>query len=340
MNKSNPLYKEDINYILSTKGINQLKGKTILITGATGLLGMCMIDALMTLGEVNVIAIGRNKEKAKERLGEYYNSPQFTFLQQDVCQPFPSSLKVDYIIPLASNTHPKAYSQFPVETVLTNVKGAENALELALECGATLLYPSSVEVYGNARGEDIFTEDYTGNLNLLNSRACYPESKRVCEALCQSYISEKGVDVKIVRLSRIFGPSMLLSDTKASSQFILKAVAGEDIVLKSKGNQFFSYTYVADAVAAMIYVMQNGAVGVPYNISAEACNVHLRDFAELCAKAVGKKVIFDLPDEVEQKGFSIAVNAILDNRQLLAAGWNPHYDMTNAVERTINILCS
>ena len=175
MNKSNPLYKEDINYILSTKGIDKLKGKTVLITGATGLLGMCMIDALMTLGEVNVIAVGRNKEKAKERLGEYYNSPQFTFLQQDVCQPFPSSLKVDYIIPLASNTHPKAYSQFPVETVLTNVKGAENALDLADRCGATLLYPSSVEVYGNARGEDIFTEDYTGNLNLLNSRACYPE---------------------------------------------------------------------------------------------------------------------------------------------------------------------
>ncbi len=340
MNKSNPLYKEDISYILSTKGIDQLKGKTVLITGATGLLGMCMIDALMTLGEVNVIAVGRNKDKANDRLGEYYNSPQFTFLQQDVCQPFPSHLMVDYVIPLASNTHPKAYSQFPVETVLTNVKGAENALELAERCGATLLYPSSVEVYGNARGEDIFTEDYTGNLNLLNSRACYPESKRVCEALCQSYISEKGTDVKIVRLSRIFGPSMLLSDTKASSQFILKAVAGEDIVLKSKGNQFFSYTYVADAVAAMIYVMLNGAVGVPYNISVEACNVHLRDFAELCAKAVGKKVIFDLPDEVEQKGFSIAVNAILDNRQLLAIGWNPHYDMTNAVERTINILCS
>ncbi len=340
MNKSNPLYKEDISYILSTKGIDQLKGKTVLITGATGLLGMCMIDALMTLGEVNVIAVGRNKDKANDRLGEYYNSPQFTFLQQDVCQSFPSHLMVDYVIPLASNTHPKAYSQFPVETVLTNVKGAENALELAERCGATLLYPSSVEVYGNARGEDIFTEYYTGNLNLLNSRACYPESKRVCEALCQSYISEKGTDVKIVRLSRIFGPSMLLSDTKASSQFILKAVAGEDIVLKSKGNQFFSYTYVADAVAALIYVMLNGAVGVPYNISVEACNVHLRDFAELCAKAVGKKVIFDLPDEVEQKGFSIAVNAILDNRQLLAIGWNPHYDMTNAVERTINILCS
>ena len=340
MNKSNPLYKEDISYILSTKGIDQLKGKTVLITGATGLLGMCMIDALMTLGEVNVIAVGRNKEKANDRLGEYYNSPQFTFLQQDVCQPFPSNLKVDYVIPLASNTHPKAYSQFPVETVLTNVKGAENALELAERCGGILLYPSSVEVYGNARGEDIFTEDYTGNLNLLNSRACYPESKRVCEALCQSYISEKGTDVKIVRLSRIFGPSMLLSDTKASSQFILKAVAGEDIVLKSKGNQFFSYTYVADAVAAMIYVMLNGAVGVPYNISVETCNVHLRDFAEFCAKAVGKKVIFDLPDEVEQKGFSIAMNAILDNRQLLAIGWNPHYDMTNAVERTINILCS
>jgi len=338
MNKNNPLYKEDLNNILQTKGINTLKGKSILITGATGLLGVCMIDALMMLDDVKVYAVGRSKEKAKNRLGEHFCNPMFEFIEQDVCNPFPEDLKVDYIIPGASNTHPLAYSQYPVETMCINIKGAEHALNLAVACGATVLYPSTVEVYGNARGTDIFTEDYTGILNLATSRACYTESKRASEALCQSYISERGAKVKIVRLSRIFSPTMLESDSKASSQFIKKAIAGEDIVLKSKGEQFFSYTYVADAVSAMLHVMLNGENGVAYNISAESCNVHLKDFARICAETAGKEVVFELPSETEMKGFSIAMQAILDNSKLKSIGWTPRYEMKDAVERTISIL--
>lgn len=338
INKNNPLYKEDIQNILKTKNIEQLKGKSFLITGATGLLGSHLIDALMFVDGVKIYAVGRNKEKASERLGEYYDLPNFTFIQQDVCNPFPEDVNVDYIIPLASNTHPLAYSQFPMETLLINIKGAEHALNLAVKCGATVLYPSTVEVYGNATGTDVFTEDYTGKLNLSNSRSCYTESKRCAEAMCQSYIAERGAKVKIVRLSRIFGPTMLLSDSKASSQFILKAVNNEDIVLKSKGNQFFSYTYATDAVSAMLHVLINGEYGVAYNVSNEMCDVHLKDFAQMCAECNGKSVVFDLPSETEQKGFSIAVQAILDSSRLKNIGWTPLYNMKDAVWRTVEML--
>lgn len=338
LNKQHPLYQEDLSYILSVKGIERMKGKSILITGATGLIGVHMIDALMKLGDVKVYAVGRNKERAAERLGEYYDSPNFVFLEQDVCQPFSEDLHVDYVIPGASNTHPMAYSQYPIETIMINIKGAEHALELASRTDAVVLYPSTVEVYGNARGNDVFTEDYTGQLNLSTSRSCYTESKRVSEALCQSYIAEKGVDVKIARLSRVFGPTMLESDTKASSQFIKKALAGEDIVLKSKGDQYFSYTYVTDAVAAMLHIMLNGETGKAYNISNDKCNVHLRDFASMCANIAGKEVVFDLPDEAEQKGFSIASQAILSNIRLNNSDFYPVYDMYGSLLRTLSIL--
>ena len=220
------------------------------------------------------------------------------------------------------------------------MKGAEQALEKALACGAMVLYPSTVEVYGNARDDDDFTEDYTGKLNLANARACYPESKRLSEALCQSYIAERGVQVKIVRLSRVFGPTMLMSDSKASSQFIQKALAGEDIVLKSKGEQLFSYTYTADAVSAMLHVLLHGEEGVAYNISAEMCNVRLKDFAQICAEWAQKQAVFDLPSETEQKGFSIAMRAILDNTRLKGLDWRPQYTMKDAVCRTLSILKS
>ena len=337
MQKNHPLYKEDLQRILSVRGIDSLRGKSILITGATGLIGMHLIDALMLMGDVHVYAVGRSKAKAAERLGEYYSSPCFTFVEQDVCNPLPD-VRVDYIIPLASNTHPLAYSQYPVETLLINVKGAEHALNLALKHSATVMYPSSVEVYGNARGEDVFTEDYTGALNLANCRACYPESKRTAEALCLSYAAEHGARVKIGRLSRVFGPTMLLSDSKASSQFLKKAIAGEDIILKSKGNQYFSYTYVTDAVCAMLHIMLNGENAVAYNISNEMCDVHLKDFAQTCAEYNGRDVVFDLPSATEQKGFSIAVQAILDNTRLKATGWQPYYTMADAVKRTVDIL--
>lgn len=329
---------EDLRRVLAVKGVERLRGKSVLVTGATGLLGVHLIDALMALGEVTVIAVGRSRERAAGRLGEHLSSPLFRFVEQDVQKAFPEDITADYIIPLASNTHPLAYSQYPAETMLINLKGAEHALELARRCGATVLYPSTVEVYGNARGDDMFTEDYTGQLNLSTSRACYSESKRSCEALCQSYAAEYGVKVRIARLSRVFGPTMLMSDTKASSQFIRKALDGEDIVLKSEGNQFFSYTYATDAVAAMLHIMLNGEDGTAYNIASDSCNVHLRDFAGLCAELCGRDVVFDLPSESERKGYSVAVNAILDTTRLRTSGFSPSYTMRDAVARTIHIL--
>ena len=344
LNKRHPLYQEDLMRVLEIPEIDKLKGKSFLITGATGLIGVCMIDALIYYNhqgaDIRLFAVGRSWEKAKARLGEYEQDEHFHFIEQNVRQPLPDDLNVDFIIPLASNTHPLAYSQYPIETIEINVKGAEHALNKALACGATVLYPSTVEVYGNARGEDVFTEDYTGKLNLSTARACYPESKRLSEALCLSYMAEHGVNVKIARLSRVFGPTMLPSDTKASSQFILKALCGEDIVLKSKGEQYFSYTYVADVVKAMLYILIHGETGKAYNVSNRECDVKLKDFARACARWAGKKVVFDLPSESERRGYSVAMYAILDPLRLLSLGCLPLYSFHEAIERTLDILAN
>lgn len=335
-----PLYIEDILNILSVKGVDELAGKRFLITGATGMLGVVLIDVLMALPSVKVYAVGRCKEKAFLRLGHHFSNSDFVFIQQDVTTPFDTGLVVDYIIPLASNTHPLGYSKFPIETMLINIEGAKYALDLATACGAIVIYPSSVEVYGDAVSDKGFDEESNGTLNLSTSRACYTESKRSSEALCQSYAAEKGTKVKIVRLGRIFGPTMLESDTKASSQFIQNALECKDIILKSNGMQFFSYVYVADAIAGLLYVLLYGEYARTYNVSSEKTNIRLKDFAGICADFAGSKVTFDLPDEEEKRGYSMAKNAILDNSLIKSIGYIPMYSVNDAIMRTIKILKS
>lgn len=338
MNKSHRLYQEDMRQILANNKMALLEGKSILVTGATGMLGVCLIDALMINGNVNVIAVGRSREKAKERLGEYYNCENFLFVEQDVIQPLPADLKPDYIIIGASNTHPLAFSSQPINTILTNIVGTKNALDIAVKCNAKVLFLSSGEIYGNSSINLPFKEENTGTLDLSTARASYTEAKRLCEALCQSYIAEKNLDVKIARLCRIFGPTMLMTDSKASSQFIKNALHQEDIILKSEGTQQYSYIYVAEAISAMLHILLCGKTGTAYNVSNALCDIRLKDFAAICSSFCDRQVVFEIPSEHEKKGYSIANYALLDNTKLKSIGFVPQYNIEDAICRTLKIL--
>lgn len=320
----------------------QLRGRSILISGATGMIGSFLIDVLMEKGlDVTVYALGRSEEKAKNRFTRWWDDPHFVFVSCDINKGLDLDVQtVDYVFHAASNTHPVAYATDPIGTITTNIIGTDNLLSFATEHGVRrVLFASSVEVYGENRGDrEYFTEDYCGYIDCNTLRAGYPESKRAGEALCQAYIRQKGLDVVIPRLARTYGPTMLMSDTKALSQFLKKGIAGEDIVLKSAGTQLFSYTYVADAVSAVLYCLFNGQCGEAYNVADAASDIMLRDLAGIIADCVGTKVVFDLPDATESAGYSKATKAIMDSEKLRTLGWCAQYDMRAGLERTLRIL--
>ena len=132
---------------------------------------------------------------------------------------------------------------------------------------------------------------------------------------------------------------MLMSDTKAISQFIRKGIAGEDIVLKSAGTQYYSYTYVSDAVSGLLYVLLNGENGEAYNIADERSDIMMKDLAAIIAGVAGKKVVFEIPDAVEAAGYSTATKARLDGKKLKKLGWDAKYSINEGIKRTIEILC-
>lgn len=345
---ANQKYMEDVRYVGQLDlPWDKLKGKNIMLSGATGMIGSFLIDVIFDKNrkdnlDCTVYALGRNEERAKARFGELAADSHFVFIPYDVKMPFARDDlgRIDFVLHLASNTHPMQYATDPIGTVTTNIIGAQNMLDFAVEHkAARFAFASSNEIYGENRGDtEFFDEDYCGFINSNTLRAGYPESKRCSEALCQAYIAQKGLDVVIPRLTRTYGPTMLMSDTKAISQFIKKGAAGEDIVLKSAGTQFYSYEYVADSVSGLLTVLLCGKCGEAYNIADEKNDIMLKDLAAVIAGINGKKVVFELPDAVEAAGYSTATKARLDGHKLQALGWSPRYDIRAGIPRTIEIL--
>lgn len=325
---------------------NLLKNKSFLISGATGMIGKCLIDIIMYKNEqenlnCKIIALGRNKEKAENRLGKYFDNKNFKFVESDINKVIDiEDESIDYILHAASSTHPLQYSNDPIGTITANVMGTYNLLELAsIKNTKRFLFASSVEIYGeNRKDVDKFDEKYLGYIDCNTVRAGYPESKRTGETLCQAFIKQKELDVVIARLSRVFGPTMLMSDSKASSQFIKNGINEEDIVLKSEGLQNYSYTYVFDAVKGLLICLTKGKCGEAYNICDEKFDVTLKDFASACASTVNKQVIFDLPDETERAGYSTATKALLDSSKINELGYSVQEDFNTRIEDTIHIL--
>lgn len=328
---------------------NKLKNKSLMLSGATGLIGSFLVDVILEKNirdnlNCTVYALGRNKQKAMDRFSKYSEDSHLVFVSYDANLPLKMNDigNVDYLLHLASNTHPMLYATDPIGTITTNIVGLQNMLEFAVNHNTCrFIFASSNEVYGENRGDvEFFDEEYCGYINCNTVRAGYPESKRCGEALCQAYRCQKGLDVGIARITRSYGPTMSMSDTKAVSQFIKKGIAGEDIVLKSAGTQYYSYTYMSDAVSGLLWILLAGENGEAYNVADEAGDIMLKDLATNVASINGKKVVFEIPDAVELVGYSKATKARLNGSKLKKIGWTPRYDIKTGMERTISILKS
>lgn len=323
--------------------LDELAGRTVLITGASGLLGSALADILlqanrdMALGCELVLA-GRSEERLRSRFA-YWGEGAWRFAAHDNSKPVEFAFKADYIFHCASNAHPKAYSEQPVETLVGNVAGTDTILRYARDCGASrVVYVSSSEVYGPREGMEPYSEGDQFPVDPLSSRSCYPASKRACETLCVSYLSEFGVDSVIARPGHVWGPTCTASDSRAHAQFAREAAASRDIVMKSPGSQLRSYVYSTDCAGALLAICLNGTAGEAYNVGAPGFTCTIRELAEALAEAGGVEIVRDYPTEQEAAGYNPMSCSALDCGKLAGLGFKSLFTVGEAAKQTIECM--
>lgn len=318
-----------------TDEIKTFFDKSILITGANGLIGGSLLDFFFFLNEKYQANISLAVVVRKDlEVHDFFQEQKAARIIQSVEEVIHFDGDLDYIFHTASNAHPQAYDLYPVETIMTTVAGTKNTLELAKEKDAKLIFVSSSEVYGELpEGAEHHVENLYGLIDILSPRSCYSESKRLAETLIVSYIKEFGVEASIVRPAYIYGARFAEANTRADVDFIKKCLAKENIVMKSKGSQRRSYCYVLDCVSAMLAVALKGENGAAYNISSDSGNVQLIDFARKLAEISGVELIFNIQ---ESGAGSPVQNSLLSNEKLKGLGWNEGFDLSEGIRDTFN----
>lgn len=312
------------------------EGKTVLITGATGLVGSQCAQALLRHNDgltpkrrVTVLALVRNEDKARTMLGE----PEGLELVLGDLESLGSmDLTFDYTIHAGAPTASRFFMEHPAETAWAIVDGTRNVLEQARRNpGCSVVYLSSMEVYGDGNQvpglENLLHESQVGHVDPMSVRSCYPEGKRMAENLCADYASEYGVDVKVARLAQTFGPGIPRDDGRLFAMIARAGLTGDDIVLKTTGASTRMYAYTDDAVAAVLTLLLEGQPGEAYNVANEATYSSVRDMAELVSGLDGyahPAVVIDVDPNAP---YPPEHHLPLDTSKLRALGWAPQADL-------------
>lgn len=342
--------QEDLERIAAAHlPFEEMKESCVLVTGATGLVGMSLVRALLCVNRLyglhmRVMALVRNLEKAEGLYGDLLKRPDLTLVTGDVTEPVVIEGAVDYVLHCASVTASKVMVTKPVETLMTAVHGTNHLLALAVEKQVrSFVYVSSMEMYGafTEPGRCV-TEQELGYIDPLRVRSNYPESKRLCENLCVAYHSEYGVPVKIARLAQTFGAGILPGENRVFAQFARSALAGQDIVLHTRGLSEGNYCYTRDTVMGLLTILLRGTAGEAYNVTNPQTHTTIAAMAQMVCERLSdgrSRVVFDIPAE-NTYGYAADTKMKLSADKLMALGWKPEVGLEEAYRRLMDSMKS
>lgn len=342
-NELNKIIEEDINYILDNPiHFKKLENSTVLITGASGMIGTYLLYTLAMLNDlrslnIKIVALVRDRNKIA---GYLKNREDLIILEQDVCDRINYDDKVDYIIHAASPASPKIMKDLPVDTLMANTLGTYNTLKLAKRDNVkSYVFISSREVYGEPyEWQKEFKEDTYGFIDPLLPRSCYPEGKRAAENMCVTFKEQYGVNSKIVRPAHTYGPGMSIHDGRVQADFLKNVVEHQDILMKSTGESLRTYTYIRDVVAGIFFVLLE-ADDIAYNVADEEAKITIKGLAELLVGLYPeRKLKVKMKIEENQKGVAPFKLGTINSEKIRALGWKPTITIEEGFRRTVEYI--
>lgn len=315
--------------------------KNVLVIGGAGFIGSHICDELIKTSKV--ICVDNFSTGQEKNIDHLLAEPNFVFLRHDITEPIIldelkelQKFKIEFqgiqeIYNLACPMSPFDFEENRISTMLTSSFGTKNVLELANKYHAKLLHFSSSVIYGYERkGDEKIAENHLGTVNTLSKRSAYDESKRFAETMVANYAEKKGIDAKIIRVFRTYGPRMKLNDGQMIPDFITRAIDNEEIEILGDKEFSSSFCYVSDVVDAALKVMESELHG-PYNIGSDE-EVNLTDLVEMIIEKVGSKSVYKYGDNhlfikpLHIPNISKARNDL---------GWMPVVTLSKGIEKTI-----
>lgn len=340
------ILQEDLEYIANNSpALNKIKNSTVLVTGATGLIGSQIVKALSCSNRINntnikIIPFVRNEKKARNVFGAVLDRDESTLAVGDIINPINIPYDIDYIIHGASVTSSKEFVEHPVGTIKTCLDGTRNILELAKEKQVKgMVYLSSMEVYGVTDcGTSSVTENDYGLIDFLNVRSSYSEGKRMAECMCAAYAHEYKAPVKMARLAQTFGAGVSCEENRVFAQFAKSVINKTDIVLRTKGETVSTYCCTKDAILAVLLLLQDGIPGEAYNVANMSTSLSIKDMANMVAdryKEANIKVILEVCDDISKYGYPKTTRLNINSEKLQNLGWKPTVCLEEMYDRLI-----
>ena len=329
----NDIFRKDLEY-LSECGFlpwKELDGKTVFVTGGTGLIGYTLVSALLyralTHGEkIRTLLLVRDENKARDQYAcQLTDQCDLGFVTGTVEELPDINEKIDYIVHGACPTASRFFTGHPVETAQTIFNGTNSVLELGRKKQAEgAVFLSSMEVYGEIDTRRVITEQDLGRIDLYSVRSVYSEGKRMAENLCCAYAAEYGVHVTVIRLCQTFGPGVKKEDGRVFAYMARSAMSGADICLSTAGKKENMYLYTSDAAGAILLTLLKGERGCVYNAGNPDTYCSVREMGETAARTLGKGSVTVQTNTEDMKGIYPPDSFLrLDISRLLHLGWQP-----------------
>lgn len=338
----NKTLAEDIRMLADQYGsVGELRGKRIMITGATGLIGAFLVRLLLRLNQeyaagISILAVVRDETKAVSMFGPADDLLQYGVFDFTSSAGFLPDFHADYIVHLAAPTASRFFVDHPAATMRTIVDGTRAVLDYALRVNTqAVVFVSSLEVYGIVTDDTIpLTESMSGHIDITDPRGSYPAAKLAAEAMCRAYAHEYGLPVRVARLAQTFGAGIAADDNRVFAQFARKVIGNEHITLHTNGTLSRCYCYTTDAIDAILCLLMKGKNGEVYNVANEDTYTSIRDMAQMLCDTFmpGNNPILEPRQDM---GYSPATKLRLSAAKLRALGWKPRYDLKEMFARLI-----